>query len=533
MGRGGRGGEKLPRQSLFRGMLVLSAAGFISKLLGILYRIPLARMVGSEGVGLYQMAYPIYALAMALSTAGFPVAISFLVAERTAQKDYAGAKRVLGLALGMLFFSGLFMSGVLFFGAQGIAVHLLRDGRVYYSLAALAPAIFFTALMSALRGYFQGMQWMTPTAASQVAEQGVRIATILFLAWWLMPYGVEFAAAGAAFGATMGGIAGLMVLLFFYGWNCRQEFWAAISERREAAGGVSSEGAWQLLKRMGQLAWPISLGALVMPLIQTLDAFVVPLRLKAAGFSLEAATGLFGQLSGMAGVLINLPAVVTIALATSLVPSIAAAFSLQQRTAIFYRLDRSLMAAMLVCLPAAVGFYCLGEPICALLYGVPAAGLPLRALAPAVVFLGAYQVSAAALQGLGRTAWPVRHLCWAGALKVGLNYYLVGLPSLGVVGAAMATDVAFAVAAVLNFMSLNKVINYRIPWSAVLIKPGLAVTIMAVLIEILRPTTGRATSVETLALILLGGITYCAGAVLVGAIGREDMRLLWGYLNLK
>ena len=519
----------MPRQSLLRGMLILSAAGFVSKLLGIVYRIPLARMVGAEGVGLYQMAYPVYALVMALSTAGFPVAISFLVAERSAQKDYAGARKVLALAAGVLFFSGLFMSGVLFFGAKNIADCFLKDGRVYYSLVALSPAIFLTAMMSALRGYFQGLQWMTPTAVSQVIEQVVRVAVILFLAWRLMPYGVEFAAAGAALGAAAGGAAGLAVLIFFYAVSRGH----GVSGMPVSAAGAGREGSALLLKRMAQLAGPISLGALVMPLIQTLDAFVVPARLRAAGLPLETATALFGQLSGMAAVLVNLPAVVTVALATSLVPSIAAAFSLQQRSAVLYRLDRSLAAAMLACLPAAAGFWCLGREICDLLYGVPQAGIPLRALAPAVVFLGAYQVSAAALQGIGLTSLPVRHLCVAGALKTVLNYYLVTIPPLGIVGAALATDLAFAAAAALNFLSLSRLIGHRLPWDAVLLKPGLAVTIMAVLIKSLHRTAAGGTYIETLALILAGGAVYCAAAVLVGAVGRQDLRLLLGLLGSK
>lgn len=510
----------MARQSFLQGALVLTLAGLFSKILGVLYRIPFARIIGDEGIGLYQMAYPVYTLVLTLSTAGVPVAISLLVAEKRAQGDYRGAERVFRLALGLLCATGLAMSWLLYYSAHFLAERVVHDVRAYYPLLFISPAIFFGAVMSVFRGMFQGQQLMGPTACSQVLEQVVRVGTILLLSWWLLPYGIEYAAAGATFGAVSGGMAGLAVLLLCY--------------RRGGAGprqpdGPSGEGTRAAAARLFSIAIPVSLGALVMPVSQTLDAFIVPLRLQESGCTVSQATQLFGQLSGMAGTLVNLPAVITVALATALVPAISGAAARGQREAIVSRLNGAVKMCLLLTLPMAAGFYCLAGPICDLLYGQPAAGIPLRALSPAVLFLGLYQVSAAVLQGLGRPDHPLRHLLLAAALKLGANYYLVGLPQFGIQGAALATGMAFALAAGMNLYSLSRLLGYRVSWQSVLLKPVAAVTIMAASIKIYQwQTGGPAGGWETLALITAGGMVYGLAALVLGAVERRELMMIPG-----
>ncbi|NPV92631.1 MAG: polysaccharide biosynthesis protein [Firmicutes bacterium] len=507
----------MARQSFLHGALVLTLAGLISKVLGVLYRIPFARFIGAEGIGLYQMAYPIYSLVLALSTAGVPVAISMLVAEKRARGDHAGANRVFWLALVLLSFTGLLMTWILVRSAGYLAVRVLHDPRAYYPLLVISPAIFLGAVMSVFRGFFQGRQVMGPTARSQVLEQVVRVGTILALSWWLLPLGIEFAAAGATFGAVTGAAAGLLVLVFSF-------------RRGGTSGGFylgEPEGKLTTMRRLFGLAVPISLGALVMPVAQTLDAFVVPLRLQDAGYSISEATQLFGQLSGMAGTLINLPSVLTIALATALVPMISGAVVHGRTEAIVSRLDGVIKLTLLLCLPVSVGFYLLSGPICGLLYNLPAAGVPLQALAPAVLFLGLYQVTAAVLQGLGKPGKPMRNLILAAILKLAVNYYLVGQPLFGIRGAALATGLAFAFASGMNLVALYRELRYRVPWETVLLKPLAAVTIMAALIKVYQwQTGGPHGGLETIGLIALSGMGYGLSALLLGAVEQRELSLI-------
>ena len=205
------------RDKFLKGAFILTVAGILVKIIGSANRIFLSRLLGGEGIGLYQMAYPIYLLALSISSAGIPVAISIIVAERLALGDYRGANRVFKISLALMSFTGLCFAGLLFFGAEFLVEsQIVRDPRAYYSIIALAPAVFFATMLSSYRGYFQGFQVMTPTASSQISEQFVRVLTMISFAYLLLPLGIEYSAAGASFGAAPGAFCGLLVLLFCY-----------------------------------------------------------------------------------------------------------------------------------------------------------------------------------------------------------------------------------------------------------------------------------------------------------------------------
>lgn len=183
--------------SLLKGTVILTAAGIVVKVIGSLNWIFLSRVLGGEGIGIYQMAFPLYLLALSVSSAGIPVAISIITAEKIALYDYRGANRVFKLSLLLLIVTGLALSLLLYFKAGWlIEQRIIRDARVYYSLIALSPAIFLVTIISGFRGYLQGWQIMTPTAVSQIIEQLFRVATMLALASILLPKGLELAAGG-------------------------------------------------------------------------------------------------------------------------------------------------------------------------------------------------------------------------------------------------------------------------------------------------------------------------------------------------
>ena len=182
-----RGGTKMSEakanNKFLKGTLILSISSIVVKVIGALNWIILSRVLGGEGIGLYQMGFPIYLMAITVSSAGIPVAISIITAEKLANKDYRGAKRVFNVSLKLLLASGLLFSSALFFGADFlIDHHFIRDGRAYWSIIALAPAVFFVTFLASFRGYLQGWQIMTPTAVSECVEQIVRVITMLIFA---------------------------------------------------------------------------------------------------------------------------------------------------------------------------------------------------------------------------------------------------------------------------------------------------------------------------------------------------------------
>ena len=175
-------------ESLMKGTVILTVAGIVVKVIGSLNWIFVSRVLGGEGIGLYQMAFPIYFFALSVSTAGVPVAISIITAERVAIKDIFGARRVFKISMALMVITGILFSLLTYFGAGWlIDYHFIRDARAYYSVVALAPAIFFVTLLASSRGYLQGWQRMTPTAVSQIVEQIFRVITMVLFANLFLP----------------------------------------------------------------------------------------------------------------------------------------------------------------------------------------------------------------------------------------------------------------------------------------------------------------------------------------------------------
>lgn len=510
----------MTKQSFFRGAFILSMAGLLSKILGAFYRIPFSHMVGPEGIGLYQMAYPIYTMLLALSTAGIPVAISKMVAENAAQGNFRGARKILRLALVILAVVGAACSFLLILSAKFLAFQVVKDPRAYYSIVAIAPAIFFVAVMSVFRGYFQGLQRMGPTAFSQVIEQIFRVGTVFIGAYIFLSEGVALAAAAATFGAVTGAIAGLLFLILIY-----------IREKNgnNNNGLAQQPRKFSIITNMVFLALPISLGGLVMPLMQTIDAVIVPMRLQDAGFTVAQATGLYGQLSGMAAILANLPTVITLALATALVPAISQALVVGNYSMLHRQAGGAVRLTILICLPAALGLGILAEPLSSLLFNCPEAGIPLMMLAPGTLFLGLHQATSGILQGLGKTYIPVGNLLIGALFKLGCNYVLTAVPSLGIKGAALGTVIGFALASLLNFRAVIKEIGWTVDIVEHLLKPLFAATMMAIVVIFsLKAGVTQNNSLGVLWVIMNGFCAYILALVIVGGIKSRDLHFIPG-----
>ena len=499
----------------------MTVAGIIVKVIGSVNRIFLSRLLGGEGIGLYQMAYPIYLLALSVSSAGIPVAISILVAEKIALQDYRGANRVFKISLSVLTATGLLFSFLLFFGAGWlIDQHYVRDPRAYYAIAALAPAIFFVTILSSFRGYFQGLQQMMPTGISQIAEQFFRVVTMVVFAWLLLPRGLEYAAAGASFGAGPGAVAGLLVLVYFY-WRYRGDF----QQKMELQPAMRQESGGSIITRIVKLALPVSLANIMLPLVSNIDLLIVPPRLEVAGYTVEQATELFGYLTGMAIPLVNMATILTASLAASLVPSVSEAHTLGDRAAIRDRTATAMRIANLITIPAFVGMWLLATPISTMLYATPKAGVPIAISALGIFLLGIHQVTTGVLQGLGHTAIPVVNMMVAAGVKVVLSWTLTAMPSLGIVGASWATIADFGVGALLNIFFVYRYVGFAIDVKDTL-KTGAAAGVMGVLclgLYQFLAAHGVGNTLSTLLAIAGGGGVYGVLLLLTGSIGEREI----------
>lgn len=510
--------------TFIKGAAIMGMAAIIIKVMGAVFRIPLANIIGADGMGYYQTAYPVYNFLLVISTAGIPTAIAKIVASKMAIGDVEGADRVFKVTFRTMAVIGLFFSVSVLFGA-GPVVGFLNNAKAFYSLIAIAPALFFVTLMSVYRGYFQGCQHMEAYAASQIAEQFGRVIIGYTLALMLLKMGREYASAGATLGASFGSFTGLCVLLFlFKKYRSKNKF--------VHSGAHAFEGTREILKNVFLIAIPITIGASVIPVMSLMDLGIVMKQLVHIGFSPEQANGLYGQLTGFAQTVVNFPQVLTAAIQISIVPAIAHFVALNDKDNRDHTIQTGLRIALIIGLPCAVGLSSLSEGLMRLLYPMQKAiasstGSILFVLGFGIVFLSMYQVTTGILQGIGKPLLPAINMIGGAAVKLILTYILVSIPSLNVKGAAIATVLAFATAAVLNHISMVKYAGVHLNYKEIFLKPILAVSVMGfVLYGYMHILGGSA--LKTVVGILLAMVVYVVMLFVTNAITEQDLALMPG-----
>ena len=439
-----------------KGAMILTLAGIIVKVIGAFSKVLIARVLGGEGIGLYMMAYPIYQIIVSISAAGIPVAISIMIAEKLANDDMRGVQQVFSVSLRVLTILGLVFSLALYGSAQWLVdTQIITDPRALIAIQLLSPAIFVVTILSCFRGYFQGFQYMVPTGTSQIFEQIFRVSSMVGLAYYFIDRGLHLAAGGATFATFPGVLAGLLVLIFFY-YRQRRVREQMLSQQNPNAICESNSA---VVKRLFSLAIPVSMANIMLPMVSLIDTFIVPKRLMDIGYYLNEATTQFGYLTGMATSLIGLPIILTTSLAASLVPAVSEAHAQGNVNRIVQRAGTAIKIANMFTIPACIGLCVLATPISLLIYATPNAGPVIAVISLSIVFLGWQQITAGILQGLGRTVIPMVSIFVGLLAKTFLDYELTGTVELGINGAAWATNLNFAIAALINYIFVKKYVG--------------------------------------------------------------------------
>ncbi len=450
-------------RSFGRSAVALAAIGIIAKLIGALYRVPLTNIVGAEGMGLYQMVFPLYTVLLAFCGGGITSAVSRVVAKYTAVGNDAACLRAVRVAI-------LPLIGVSVAASGGVA--LLRNvissvqgnGDASIAYLAICPSLLFTSGINVLRGYFQGRSVMLPSGISQLIEQGIKLALGLYLSRVLLPYGVKYAVAGALIGVTSSELCALAYLAvrFFVSVKKRKRYVALAVPLAETAAEFSVPEPVEnklLFKELFTFALSVTLGSLVLPITQMIDSALVINLLSYGGADRGQATALFGLSVGPVGTLINMPTVVALSVAIAFLPAITAAVSRGKDASPIAR--NAAKWIMLFTIPVTAVFLFFPDRVCNVLYGrgltteqlVEAARL-LRVQAVGVFYIGVLQLTTAVLQGHNKAHVPVINLVVGACVKVGLTPILVRL--FGIIGAAGATTACYAVAATLSARSAYK-----------------------------------------------------------------------------
>lgn len=490
-----------------RGTLILLAAGLFARILGFVYRVILARELGSQGMGLLSMVQPVIFFAVTLATAGLPVAISKIVAERAAVRP-GRVREVLRTSLVFVLLTSAFFTAVLLLSAHFIAHTFLIDPRSLVPLLALVPMLGIVALSVVYRGYFQGLQNMTPGALAQAVEQVVRLGLIVWLLPLFLRHGVAQGAAGAALALVGGELSGLVILFAAF--------------RMEAGARATPSGAGfsgETLAEIMAISGPVTLTRLVASVTDLADAAVIPRRLVAAGFTTDAATAFYGNLYGMAMPLLFFPTVLTFALAQNLVPAVSAALARGDMALVRRRTDQALRLGILVALPTSAVFLLLGHSLGVLFYGNGAVGDLIAPLSIAAPFLYLEVTVSAVLRGLGRAALATVNGLVGSVVRLALVYTLAGNPHIGVAAVIIGVSIDLGVSFFLNLRSLIHLIDLHVDLSGWCLKPLLAALPLLLLLRPVQAAlldAGRGLWVATGASLILGAAVFLVSAFLVG-----------------
>jgi stage V sporulation protein B len=559
--------EILEKKTTFlKGAVILAAAGAIIKALGAVFRIPLGNLISDEGMGYYQTAYTIYVMFLVVSNSGVPVAISRMVSERTALNDNNGAHRIFRVSFILMLFIGTISFLVCFLGTDLLLSGFPNMGGAALSVKAIAPALLIVPIMASFRGYFQGMQNMQPTANSQVTEQLFRVLAGLSSAYLLLPFGRTHAAAGAAFGASVGALAGLLTVFIIYliyrqrvnnGTDSTQSNsfpgltqgdTKGISHQHgdETSNGFfgnqNKEAVSSILLKIFFSVVPITIGAAIMPIMNFIDLTLITNRLSTFGWIAEDITKVYGRFTGFANPLINLPQIMTQAVAMSLVPAAAAAFKRNDMEFLRHNIRLGLRTSIILGLPCAFGMMVLSKEILLLLYpkeseaAIGAAGF-LFILAFGIIFLAAVQTLTGILQGVGKQMIPVRNLFIGAIVKICITWVLLGVPTIRVRGAAIGTVSAYLTASALNLYSVIKYTGTSFNISLTFLKPLLSGLTMGASVWLIYKGLNIGISqvssknlftnvLPTIVSIVAGATIYILMIFASGAISKQEVKEL-------
>jgi len=515
------------KQSFLHGAAVLAMATLVVKVIGMFYKIPLQNIVGNAGYGYFTTAYDIYSVLLMISTTGLPVAMSRMISESQALGHTAQIKKIFRTSL--YAFLALGVAGTLFMalGAQWLAADVMNSPNSWMAILCLSPAVLFICVISAFRGFFQGQSNMTPTSVSQVFEALCKLIIGLALAWVFARTlsNVPLAAGGAILGVTTGCVVA-MVFLF--------------SRYRKAVRGESfADGPTQstksTMKQLLAIAIPITLGSAGLQIINLADAALNMHRLlDGLHMAQETADNLKG-IYNFCQTIFNLPCAFITPITISIIPAITEHLTQKNRRGAKMVESSALRIMSLIALPCAVGLAVLSGPILRLLCGYEGTDLQVGAsilsvLGVTVVFNSLVLTTNAIMQAHGDVKTPVINMLIGGAVKVGINYWLVGLENVNILGAAIGTLCCYAVITVLNLFALKRLPgDHSLNLGKLMFRPLAAAAIMGLVAFFLNELLGNllpSMSLACLMAIAVAALSYFIFVVLFKAITYEDCILL-------
>ena len=517
------------KQSFMGGVTVMAISTVFVKICGALYKIPLNNILGDEGLTHFNSAYYIYALLLSLSTAGLPLALSKLISEANATGRRTQMRRCLNTAMAIFAVLGAVGSAVMLIFTRQLAA-AMNNTLAYWPIKCLGISVVCVSVMCAYRGFAQGQQNMVPTATSQFIEAFFKLVVGLPLAWYLISIGksLEVGAAGAIVGVSAGTVLAMFYMIDNHRKNRRPIMWG--TDKAQSYGVIA--------RRLLALSIPITLGQAGMSLFNLLDQVIIMGQLQdVMGLAEREAAKLYGQY-GFSSTLFNLPSSFLPAVAVSLVPAVTVAVTRKDHREVNKVVTTSFRLIAMLAIPAGVGLSVLAGPILLLLYPAQresalAATYHLQMLGIASIFVCVMLLTNSIMQAHGRVNWPIITMLIGGAVKVGINYVLVGNPEVNIKGAPIGTLACYGLIALMNLVIVHGLLEKKPNYLAIFAKPVIASAIMGAAAWASHGLLGRflygGYMKESLCTMLAVGIAVVVYLILVitmGMITKEDLRMV-------
>lgn len=515
-------------QNYLHGAAILTATVVIIKILGAVFKVVLGNIIGDEGYGHFTVAYNIYALLLALSTAGLPVAVSRMISAEDALNRRNQIKRIFSVATISFCALGAFGTSIMLFFPNALAM-FFRDPEAAKSILVLSPSIFLVCLMSAYRGYTQGHSDMKLTSISQIIEVLIKVVFGLFFAWTFLEQGLSEAAAGAIAGVTIGSALACLYSAVYIRKIRR-------GQGRQPTNDDRPDTPGHIFKNLLSIAIPVVIGSSVIHLINLIDTkLIMKLLQDKGGLVLSEAATLYG-VYGKVQTLFNLPSSFIVPLTISVIPAISALAAKRQNREAAEAMKSSMKITTLLAFPAGVGLTVLAKPIMGVLYpdsAVEGVGL-LAIFGIASYFVCLCLITNAILQAYGRERLPIFTIAIGGIVKICITYVLVGNPKYGIYGAAIGTLACDAVIAVLNLLLIKIVLPKSPSYRNIFIMPAVCSVVMGVsayacysLFEKVTGSFGRfSMTLAMVASVVIAMIVYLIAIIATKALTYEDIILL-------
>lgn len=510
-------------EKFIKGALILTVAGLVAKILSAIYRIPLGDMIGTEGIGYYDTVYPFYSILVATSLIGVPNAVSKLVAEDIALGEYKKAHKTFKDAMIIILVIGLIVTAAMVFGAGLIIKWQKWEYEYRFILYGLAIAPLFVSVTGAIRGYFQGMQIMKPTAISQVIESAGKMICGLGLVYLLLGRQVDLVivVSGAAIGASAGIVLSTLYMLITY-----KRYRAGFKKRIQDDTHPDQVSQYRtIVQKILLLTIPVTIVSAAFSIMNQVDSSMLYGLFQDLGYSKAYVRDIIGN-KGLAFTIINVPLTISLALAMSVVPAISQADSLGDIKERNHKIDETIKLGMFFALPASFGVFVLAKPFLDLLYpGLHADANFLRLFAICLIFMIMGQALAAVLQGMGRQFLPLIALGAAIVLKIILNKLLAPI-FLDGYGAPISSIGYYMLFVLLDFIYIRKLTGFKPKWIQNLFKPLLSATAMGISVHgiyLLVHQLSGSNAISILVSVFVGALVYGFMIIVLKTLSEEDL----------